>query len=206
MRFHRIRIINTGKINEKNSIDHPDHLRARTLCVHEDKNGRALRHETRLDRASVRLLYVAGQDGITAAYVPTLENSSDKPNVTCARYTVTNSAVFDLPDDKGGRSDGVIFAENYWAGYVSELQSYLPGYALISGPSATLLNGLPAVRCKYTATLSGVSYNFDMVICIKERMFAYMLTYTAPSDKAETYSGQFENIISEFVFQTGTLG
>lgn len=149
---------------------------------------------------------VAGQDGITAVYVPTLENSSDKPNVTCARYTVTNSAVFDLPDDKGGKSDGVIFAENYWAGYVSELQSYLPGYALISGPSATLLNGLPAVRCKYTATLSGVTYNFDMVICIKERMFAYMLTYTAPSDKAETYSGQFENIISEFVFQTGTLG
>ena len=147
----------------------------------------------------------ANQDGITAAYVPTLENTSDKPNVTCARYTVTNSAVFELPDDKGGKSDGVIFAENYWAGYVSELQSYLPGYALISGPAATLLNGLPAVRCRYTATLSGVSYNFDMVICVKERMFAYILTFTAEASKYDTNVASYEKIISEFVFQTGVI-
>lgn len=149
---------------------------------------------------------ISSQDGMTAAYVPILENSTEKPNVTCARYTVTNSAVFELPEDRGeGRPDAVIYAENYWAGYVSELQSYLPGYALVSGPTATLLNGLPAVRCKYTATLSGVSYTFDMVICVKERMFAYMLTYTAPSDKADAYAQQFENIISEFVFQTGAV-
>ena len=148
---------------------------------------------------------VADQDGITAAYVPVLDNSSDKPNVTCAKYTVTNSSVFELPSDKGDKADALIYAENYWEGYVSELRSFLPGYELISGPTPSLLNGLPAVRCRYTASLSGTEYTFDMVICVKERMFAYMLTYTATSDKYDTYLNSYESIIAEFVFQTGVF-
>lgn len=145
---------------------------------------------------------VADQDGVTSAYV----SIADKSNVTCARYAVSNEAVFEIPADRDeNKPDAVIYAENYFTGYISELEAYLPGYKLISGPSSTLLNGLPAVRCRYTAVMSGAEYNFDMVICVKEHMYAYMLTYTAESSKYDTNLQSFEKIISEFVFQTGVL-
>lgn len=145
---------------------------------------------------------VADQDGITSAYV----SVADKSNVTCARYAVSNEATFDIPADRDAdKPDAVIYAENYWTGYTSELEARLPGYRLITGPSATMLNGQPAVRCRYAATLSGVEYNFDMVICIRERMYAYLLTYTAEASKYDTNLQSFEKIITEFVFQTGVL-
>ncbi|MBQ7700516.1 MAG: hypothetical protein IJT49_09270 [Clostridia bacterium] len=145
---------------------------------------------------------VADQDGITSAYV----SIADKSNVTCARYTISNEATFEIPADKEeSKPDAVVYAENYWTGYVTELEARLPGYRLISGPISTMLNGMPAVRCRYTATLSGVEYNFDMVICVRERMYAYLLTYTAEASKYDTNLQSFEKIISEFVFQTGVL-
>ncbi len=145
---------------------------------------------------------VADQDGVTSAYV----SIADKSNVTCARYAISNEAVFDLPADKDeSKPDATVYAENYWRGYASELESLLPGYRLISGPVSTMLNGSPAVRCRYVATLSGTEYNFDMVICVRERMYAYMLTYTAEASKYDTNLQSFEKIISEFVFQTGVL-
>ena len=143
---------------------------------------------------------IADQDGVTSTYV----SIADKSNVTCARYTIKNDAVFEVPAGSE-KPEGVVYAENYWAGYVSELETYLPGYRLISGPVATTLNGSAAVRCKYVATVSGVNYNFDMVICVRERMFAYLLTYTAETSKYETNLASFEKIVSEFVFQTGVL-
>ena len=145
---------------------------------------------------------VADQDGVTSAYV----SIADKSNVTCARYTISNEAVFDVPANKDeSKPDAVIYAENYFTGYISELEAHLPGYRLISGPTATLLNGQSAVRCRYVATVSGADYNFDMVICVRERMYAYLLTYTAEASKYETNLQSFENIISAFVFQTGVL-
>lgn len=145
---------------------------------------------------------VADQDGVTSAYV----SIADRSNVTCARYKISNEAVFDLPADKNeNKPDAVIYAENYWTGYTSELEAHLPGYRLISGPTSTLLNGQPAVRCRYAASISGTDYNFDMVICIRERMYAYLLTYTAEAAKYDTNLQSFENIITEFVFQTGVL-
>ncbi|MBR4256293.1 MAG: hypothetical protein IKQ18_03940, partial [Clostridia bacterium] len=107
---------------------------------------------------------IADQDGVTSAYV----SIADKSNVTCARYRITNEAVFDIPADRDeNKADGVIYAENYWRGYTSELETHLPGYRLISGPTATLLNGSPAVRVRYISSVSGTDYNFDMVICVK---------------------------------------
>lgn len=145
---------------------------------------------------------IADQDGVTSAYV----SIADKSNVTCARYTISNEAIFDVPADKEeSKPDAVVYAENYWTGYTADLESRLPGYRLISGPVSTLLNGLPAIRCRYAATLSGVEYNFDMVICIRERMYAYLLTYTAEGSKYDTNLQSYEKIISEFVFQTGVL-
>ena len=143
---------------------------------------------------------IADQDGVTSAYV----SIADKSNVTCARYTISNNAVFDVPADND-KPEGVVYAENYWTGYASELEQHLPGYRLISGPVAATLDGNAAVRCKYVATFSGVNYNFDMVICIRERMFAYLLTYTADTSKYEANLPSFEKIVSEFVFQTGVL-
>ena len=145
---------------------------------------------------------VADQDGITSAYV----SIADKSNVTCARYAISNEAVFDIPADRDeNKPDAVIYAENYWTGYTTELEGRLPGYRLISGPVSAMLNGMPAVRCRYTASLSGKEYNFDMVICVRERMYAYLLTYTAETEKYDTNLQSFEKIISEFVFQTGVL-
>ena len=143
---------------------------------------------------------IADQDGVTSAYV----SIADKSNVTCARYTIKNDAVFEIPAGNE-KPDGVVYAENYWLGYASELEAHLPGYRLISGPAATTLDGNSAVRCKYVATFSGVNYNFDMVICIRERMFAYLITYTAETSKYEANLASFEKIVSEFVFQTGVL-
>ena len=145
---------------------------------------------------------IADQDGVTSAYV----SIADKSNVTCARYRITNEAVFDIPADRDeNKADGVIYAENYWRGYTSELETHLPGYRLISGPTATLLNGSPAVRVRYISSVSGTDYNFDMVICVKERMFAYILTFTAEASKYDTNVASYEKIISEFVFHTGVI-
>ena len=160
------------------------------------------------DPAADYYLYVpsswvpADQDGVTSAYV----SIADKSNVSCARYNITNEAVFEIPADRDeNKPDAVIYAENYWTGYVSQLEAHLPGFKMISGPSSTLLDGRPAVRCRYTAAVSGTEYTFDMVICVAERMFAYMLTYTAESSKYDTNLESYERIISEFVFQTGVL-
>lgn len=145
---------------------------------------------------------VADQDGVTSAYV----SIADRSNVTCARYAIKNEAVFTVPADKDeNKPDAVVYAENYWTGYTTELEAHLPGYRLISGPSATVLNGSPAVRCRYAASMSGKDYCFDMVICVRERMFAYILTYTAEADKFDGNLPSFDKIISEFVFQTGVL-
>ena len=145
---------------------------------------------------------IADQDGVTAAYV----SLTDKSNVTCACYTIQNEAVFDIPADRAeGEADGVTYAKNYWTGYASQLQASLPGFTLISGPAATLLNGQPAVRCRYSARMSDVDYTFEMVICVRERMFAYLLTYTAESARFDANLPSFESIVTEFVFQTGVL-
>ncbi len=145
---------------------------------------------------------IADQDGVTAAYA----SLTDKSNVTCVSTAVTNEAVFDIPADREeGEADGLTYAKNYWIGYASQLQSHLPGYTLISGPNSALLDGQPAVRCRYSAKVNDKDYTFDMVICIRERMFSYLITYTAESAVFENNLASYEKIISEFVFQTGVL-
>ena len=144
----------------------------------------------------------ANQDGVTCAYASGAAGSS---NVTCARYAVKDNSIFNMPQTNDEeKEEGVIYAENYWADYVSSLES-LPGYRLLSGPAKTTLNRLAAVRCVFSLVSSGTEYKVDMVICIKEKMYAYLLTYTSEAEKYDTYIEDYNKILEEFVFQTGVL-
>ena len=74
---------------------------------------------------------------------------------------------------------------------------------MISGPDAALLDGHAAVKCSFSASLSGKTYKYTMVICIKDRQYAYILTFTAEEAYYEVDSAYFDKIVSEFRFQTG---
>lgn len=140
---------------------------------------------------------IASQDGITAAYVSVIDSS----NVSAARYTLTNEAVFENTNEE--EKAEVTYAKNFWTDYVSQLGSVLPGFAMISGPDATVLDGHAAIKCSYSASLSGKNYKYTMVICIKDSLYAYLLTFTAEEENFEVDSAYFEKIVSEFRFQTG---
>ena len=141
---------------------------------------------------------IVSQDGITAAYVSVLDNS----NVSCARYSVTNDAIFDRADSE--EKAGVVYAKNYWTDYQAQLKSALPGFTVISGPEEAVLDGRAAIKCAYSAVMSGKNYNYEMVICImKDVRYAYLLTFTAEEANYETDAPYFEKIVSEFRFQTG---
>ena len=143
----------------------------------------------------------ANQDGVTCAYA----SGADTSNVSCARYAIKDDSIFNITETtEEDKPEGVLFAEKYWENYVSSLES-LPGFRLISGPINTTLNGLAAIRCSFSLISTGVEYKEDMVICIKERMYAYILTYTAEADKYDTNLQSYEKILEEFVFQTGIL-
>ena len=142
---------------------------------------------------------ISSQDGITSAYVSVI----DTTNVSCARYTLQNEAVFDnVTEDEKAE---ITYAKNYWTDYVSQLGALLPGFNMLSGPSSAVLDGHAAVKCSYSASLSGKNYRYDMIICIKDRTYAYLLTFTAEEANYETDSAYFDKIISEFRFQTGTF-
>ena len=143
---------------------------------------------------------IASQDGITAAYVSVLDTS----NVSCARYALTNEAVFETSaeDEKAEIS----YAKNYWTDYVAQLGTVLPGFTMLSGPQNALLDGHAAIRCSYSASLSGKTYKYDMVICMivkSTSAYAYLLTFTAEEAAYDTDVSFFDKIISEFRFQTG---
>lgn len=140
---------------------------------------------------------IVSQDGITAAYVSVLDSS----NVSCARYSVTNDAVFDTAGSE--EKAEVVYAKNYWTGYLAQLKSALPGFTVIKEPEATVLDGHAAVKCSYSAVMSGKNYDFDIVICIKDKLYAYLLTFTAEETNYETDAPYFDKIVSEFRFQTG---
>ena len=140
---------------------------------------------------------IASQDGITAAYVSVLDSS----NVSCARYSVTNEAVFDTAGSE--EKAEVVYAKNFWIDYLAQLKLVMPGFAVISEPEATVLDGHAAVKCSYSAVMSGKNYDFDMVICIKDKLYAYLLTFTAEEANYEADAPYFEKIVSEFRFQTG---
>ena len=141
---------------------------------------------------------ISSQDGITAAYA----SVTDTSNVSCARYSLTedNAAIYENTgeDEKAE----VTYAKNYWTGYVAQLATALPGFSMISGPDTALLDGHAAVKCSYSASLSGKTYKYTMVICIKST-YAYILTFTAEEAYYEVDSAYFDKIVSEFRFQTG---
>ena len=142
---------------------------------------------------------ISSQDGITAAYA----SVTDASNVSCARYTLTNdnAAIYEGTSEE--EKAEVTYAKNYWTGYVAQLGSALPGFSMISGPDAALLDGHAAVKCSFSASLSGKTYKYTMVICIKDRQYAYILTFTAEEAYYEVDSAYFDKIVSEFRFQTG---
>ena len=140
---------------------------------------------------------ISSQDGITAAYVSVIDNS----NVSCARYTLTNEAVFENVTEE--EKAEITYAKNYWTDYVSQLGSVLPGFNMLSGPTPVVLDGHAAIKCGFSATLSGKNYRYDMVICIKDRLYAYILTFTAEESNYEADSAYFDKITAEFRFQTG---
>ena len=140
---------------------------------------------------------ICSQDGITAAYASVIDSS----NVSCARYALTNEAVFEnVNEDEKAE---ITYAKNYWTDYVSQLGSVLPGFNMLAGPTPVVLDGRAAVKCTYSATLSQKNYKYDMVICIKDRLYAYILTFTAEEANYEADSAIFEKITAEFRFQTG---
>ncbi|MBO4423406.1 MAG: hypothetical protein J5879_08195 [Clostridia bacterium] len=144
------------------------------------------------------------RDGVSSAYV----SITDRSNVTCTSYDVfsKNKEIFELPAEKDeSKPDSLVYAENYWKIYEEQLKTYLPSYRRITDPVSTLVDGRPALRCRYAATMSGADYDYDMILCIKDGMTAYLLTFTAESSKYSNDVAAFEQIVSSFVFREGIV-
>ena len=128
--------------------------------------------------------------------------------------TVTMRQVIFTPAEAGGETDSDSLREAasgtaaeteaedtldaFLRQYLQEIRS-LHDYAEVDAPLATTLDGYRAVLLRYTARVAGSTYTFRQVLCKVEGRY-YVYSYSAPSDKFDTYADIAEEIQEEIRF------
>ncbi|MFA6730099.1 MAG: hypothetical protein WCR95_03805 [Eubacteriales bacterium] len=104
--------------------------------------------------------------------------------------------AFSLPSAKA--SYGVY---DYWEEYEKELVSAYPGYTLTKEfkDKEPVVGGVVASRKEYTIEMSGETYRYIQVICIKEG-YVFSILFTSDDSEYEEYSPEFENTLKTFKF------
>lgn len=151
--------------------------------------------------------------GVVSAYV----KSTDRSNITMVAFNLQND-------------DNDMTAEEYWAKYESELRQTLPdmqfsvnnaasveidsaaeteiessaGEISATGeyvPVSMLLGGFTANKYVYTASVTGVTYKYMQVICIRGGI-AYLFTYTTIPENFDIHMPEVERILENFSFNS----
>ncbi|MBQ4601776.1 MAG: hypothetical protein IJB24_02845, partial [Clostridia bacterium] len=65
--------------------------------------------------------------------------------------------------------------------------------------TTTTLSGEPANKYVYTATVTGTTYQFMQIVCIRE-MTVYVITYTSTPDSYDSNMEDVEKILDNFSF------
>ncbi|MHB1153260.1 MAG: hypothetical protein ACYCWE_14650 [Eubacteriales bacterium] len=145
--------------------------------------------------------------GVISAYV----KSTDRSNITMVAFNLENE-------------DADMTADDYWAKYESELRQTFPdmeytsiqedGETTVTAetttesettsadayiPTTTLLDGFSANKYIYTATVTGVTYKYMQVICIRGGI-AYLFTYTTVPENFDIHLEEVDRILENFSF------
>jgi len=145
--------------------------------------------------------------GVISAYV----KSTDRSNITMIAFNLENE-------------DADMTIDDYWTKYESELRQTFPDikYTEIQDesettetateettaeststdkyiPTTTLLDGISANKYIYTATVTGVTYKYMQVICIRGGI-AYLFTYTTVPENFDIHLEQIDRILENFSF------
>ncbi len=136
--------------------------------------------------------------GVVSAY------TTDRSNITMIAFNLEN-------ENKDLTPDG------YWKKYEPELRQTFPDmeYSAIQNgaettgdtteisdnfvPVTMLLDGLPANKYIYTATVTGVKYQYMQVICTRGGI-AYLFTYTSIPQNFDIHLDDVNRILENFRF------
>ena len=95
---------------------------------------------------------------------------------------------------------GIMTLDEYWKGYEEDFNSTFTDMEYVGEvPATTTLSGLPANKYVYTATVTGTSYKFMQVVCIKETN-VYVITYTSTPEQYDSNLEDVEKILDNFSF------
>lgn len=143
--------------------------------------------------------------GVISAYV----TSTDRSNITMIAFNLENE-------------DADMTADDYWTKYENELRQTFPDmeYTVIQEdgetteitiaesetastdkytPTSILLNGFSANKYIYTASVTGVTYKYMQVICIRGGI-AYLFTYTTVPENFDIHLEDVDRILENFSF------
>ena len=88
---------------------------------------------------------------------------------------------------------------SFWESYRADFEATFSDMELLSSDSM-LLGGAAAMKYVYNATVTGDSYRFMQVICIRG-VTVYIFTYTATPEMYDTHLKAVEAILSYFSFK-----
>ena len=137
-------------------------------------------------------------------FVPTQWTVNTGSGVSGAFITIDTTVTMRQVIVTTAEADGVTDAETedtldaFLQQYLQEARS-LHDYAEVDAPLATTVDGYRAVLLRYTARVAGTMYTFRQVLCKVEGRY-YVYSYSAPSDKFDTYADIAEEIQEEIRF------
>lgn len=133
--------------------------------------------------------------GVVSAYV----SPTDRSNITMIAFNLENENVS-------------MSIADYWAKYEGELLQTFPDMKYTDEvttaetasnskyvPVSMVLGGIAANKYIYTASVTGVTYKYMQVICIRGGV-AYLFTYTVIPENFDNHLSEVENILANFSF------
>lgn len=89
--------------------------------------------------------------------------------------------------------------DDFWASYENDFASTFSDMEYVKRET-TLLDGLAANKYVYTATVTGIEYQFMQLVCIRAGI-VYIFTYTADVSVYESHIAEVDYIIEQFNFK-----
>lgn len=121
--------------------------------------------------------------GTLSAYVSSVDSSS----VTITAQVLETSKM-------------TMSVDEYWESYKADFESTFDDMEYEGEvPVTTTLDGVPANKYVYTATVTGIKCKFMQLVCINAGK-VYVITYTSTPDKYDNNIEGVDSIISNFSF------
>jgi hypothetical protein len=132
--------------------------------------------------------------GISGAYI-TIDTAVSMQQVD---FDAGQSGTDSGDDTASDAEDSTGTLEDFQQAYIREIGE-MHDYAETDTPIATTVDDYRAILLRYTARVAGTLYKFRQVLCKVEGRF-YVYSYSAPTDKYDTYADIAEEIQEEIRF------